>query len=84
MFEHPLTAINKITISVAEKLQNPDSTSGNPSYSYLVDLAWGDGSFFDLAITEWDPPPWESVDIWVDNDAQNAFGVCTYECTAAK
>lgn len=32
-----------------------------------VKLGWGADPYFDLRITPWAPPPWESADIWVDS-----------------
>jgi preprotein translocase subunit YajC len=80
--EHVITNSNKINIRVVEKLQNPDMSGGAPSFSYVIEVKWGEGSFYDLAITPWNPPPWESVDIWVDNNAQNDWNVYTYHDAA--
>ena len=77
-FVHPITGINSIQVEVIEKLANPDATGGAPSWSYLVEVSWGTGSFHDLFITPWRPPPWESVDIWVDNQAENGWDAYTY------
>jgi hypothetical protein len=39
-----------------------------------VKVDWGrQGTSFDLEIRDWRPPPWESVDIWVDNDLDNGW-----------
>ena len=76
--EHVITNMNRIKIKVLERLANPDMTAGAPSFSYKVEVTWGEGSFYDLAITPWPGPPYESVDIWVDNQAENGWGVYTY------
>lgn len=78
-YQHFITALNEINIIVVERLQNPDATAGNPSYSYVVDISWGEGSFYDAFIHEWAPPPWESEDIWVDSRAENDWDIYTYE-----
>ena len=78
-YEQVITNTNRITFEITDKLINPDNSSGRPSYSYLTEITWGQGSFYDLAITPWDPAPWESPDIWVDNRAENDWGVYTYE-----
>lgn len=78
-FEHIITNLNKIEVSIIDKIPNPDATSGAPSFSYHTRVRWGQGSFYDLAIREWNPPPWESVDIWLDNRAENDWDDYTYE-----
>jgi Ca2+-binding RTX toxin-like protein len=40
----------------------------------LVTVGWGADPFFDLKITPWTPPPWESPDIWIDSPS-NGIGV---------
>lgn len=41
-----------------------------------VKVDWGrQGTSFDLEIRDWEPPPWESKDIWVDNDLDNGWDV---------
>lgn len=77
-FEQVITNLNRIQVKVLERLSNPDATAGAPSFSYLVQVGWGEGSFYDLAVTPWAAPPYESPDIWVDNQAQNGWGVYTY------
>jgi hypothetical protein len=43
-------------------------------HTLKVKVDWGrQGTSFDLEIHEWKPPPWESVDIWVDNDLDNGW-----------
>jgi hypothetical protein len=76
--EHVITNMNRIKIKVLERLANPDMTAGTPSFSYKVEVTWGEGSFYDLSITPWPAPPYESVDIWIDNQAENGWGVYTY------
>ena len=78
-YEQVITNTNRITFEITDKLINPDNSSGRPSYSYLTEITWGQGSFYDLAITPWDPAPWESSDIWVDSRAENDWGVYTYK-----
>lgn len=78
-YQHFITTLNEINITVVDRLLNPDATAGNPSYSYVLDISWGEGSFYDAFIHEWEPPPWESEDIWVDSRAENDWGVYTYE-----
>jgi len=80
--EHPLTISNRVTLSVLEVLSNPDINAGPNSFSYLTEVKWGTGSFFDLALTPWGAPPWESVDIWVDNEVENDLGQYSYEDNA--
>lgn len=76
--EQVITNLNRIKVKVLDRLTNPDMTAGTPSFSYKVQVTWGEGSFYDLAITPWAAPPYESVDIWVDNQAENDWGVYTY------
>ncbi len=78
-YEHVITNANRVTVEVLEKLTNPDASAGSPSYSYHIRISWGQGSFYDLAIREWNPAPWESEDIWVDNRAENGWDVYTYD-----
>lgn len=78
-FEHIITNQNKIEVRILDKILNPDATGGAPTYSYHTRVTWGQGSFYDLAIREWNPPPWESEDIWLDNRAENDWDEYTYE-----
>ncbi len=77
-YDQTITNLNHITIRVLDRITNPDATAGAPSFSYLVQVTWGQGSFYDVAVTPWGAPPWESPDIWVDNQAQNGWGVYTH------
>jgi hypothetical protein len=60
----PVTAINNIKIMCKEII------GSNPAV-YKIETLWGPGSFFDLRINPWVPPPWESSDIWIDNQVDN-------------
>jgi len=78
-FSLPLTSANQIKVKILDKLTNPNSSGvGNASFTYKVQVDWGVGSFFDLAIRPWSAPPYESPDIWIDNRAQNDWDVYTY------
>ena len=68
-----LTATNRIRVRLEEVL------GANPP-CYRVTVQWGDvppatGKSLDLRITDWTAPPWETPDIWVDTDFENAWGV---------
>jgi hypothetical protein len=77
--EHIITNTNKIKVKILDRLANPDMTNGALSFSYKVEVTWGQGSFYDLAITPWPDPPYESVDIFIDNQAENGLGVFTHQ-----
>lgn len=77
-FDQVITNLNHVKIKIINRLTNPDVSAGAPSFSYLVEISWGEGSFYDLAVTPWEAPPYESSDIWVDNQAENGWGVYTY------
>lgn len=77
-FRRTITLLNGIDLQIIEVLANPDSMGGPNSSSYLVESVWGEGSFFDVSINKWSPPPWETSDIWVDNRAENNWDVYTY------
>jgi M6 family metalloprotease-like protein len=51
------------------------SVAGTQNMQVTVD--WGPDPFMDLRIEEWDPPPYESVDIWIDSPA-NGWNVYEY------
>lgn len=70
----PLEGASKIKVRCLEVIK------GNPSV-YRVAVSWGPGSFFDLRITPWNPPPYESPDIWVDSE-ENGWGVYTHSDAA--
>ena len=59
-------------ISVTSKLSLRclEVITGSPTV-YRLGIDWGPGSFFDLRIDPWQPPPWESRDIWVDTQVDN-------------
>lgn len=78
-FEHVITGLNRINVEVVDKILNPDASGGPQSFSYHIRITWGQGSFYDLAIREWNPRPWESEDIWIDNRAENDWDVYTYD-----
>jgi hypothetical protein len=42
---------------------------------YLVEVTWGQGPYFDYRISDWNPPPWESPDIWIDTRVDNDWDV---------
>lgn len=77
-FSHTLTLANSVQLNVLDVLDNIDSSGGVPAKSYLVEAVWGEGSFFDLDIRDWNPPPWESEDIWLDSRAENDWNVYTF------
>jgi M6 family metalloprotease-like protein len=51
-----------------------DVSGTNPNLT--VKIGWGADPYFDLRITPWSPPPWESPDIWIDSPVN---GWDTYE-----
>jgi hypothetical protein len=77
--QYPFSNENRVSVTVLEKLLNPDETTGPQSFSYLVGIEWGAGSFYDLAIRPWAPPPWETPDIWIDNTAENGWDSYAFE-----
>jgi hypothetical protein len=58
-FEHVITNLNRIQVRVVEALTNPAPASSNRSFSYLIEVRWGEGSFYDVAIRPWQPPPYD-------------------------
>ena len=61
-----ITPTNSIRVTLVEVV-------GFAPEVYLVELAWGQGSYFDFRIRDWSPPPWETPDIWVDTKVDNAW-----------
>jgi hypothetical protein len=64
---------NRIQVKVIEAL-------GTDPTVYRIQVTWGDippatGTSFDFRIRDWNPPPWESPDIWVDTKVDNDWGV---------
>ena len=67
---------NRIIVKVKEVL------GANPTV-YRVEVTWGDippatGTSFDYRIRDWNPPPWESPDIWVDTKVDNEWNEYTH------
>lgn len=62
------TATNTIRVTAVEIV-------GFGPQVYLVEVAWGQGPYFDFRIRDWNPPPWESPDIWIDTRVDNAWDV---------
>jgi M6 family metalloprotease-like protein len=48
------------------------------SANRVVTVGWGADPYYDLRITPWSPPPWESPDIWIDSPHN---GIGTFEFT---
>lgn len=59
-----ITPTNSIRVKVTEVI-------GSTPTTYKVRVTWGQGSYFDYRIRDWDPPPWESPDIWLDTRVDN-------------
>jgi hypothetical protein len=69
---HYVTPTNRIQVKLVEALGN------NPTV-YRMQVTWGEippatGTSFDFRIRDWNPPPWESPDIWVDTRVDNDWG----------
>jgi hypothetical protein len=67
-FGGPLSGGDQFTDSTYGQLEiAATAVAGTQDMQVTVD--WGPDPYMDLRIEEWDPPPWESVDIWVDSPA---------------
>ncbi len=70
-FTENVTAVSKLSVACTEVI-------GSDPAVYRVKVDWGPGSFFDLRIDPWQPPPWESRDIWVDTQVDNDWDEYTH------
>lgn len=75
-YDESLTPTSKLSIACNEVI------GSNPAV-YRVEVKWGPGSFFDLRIDPWSPPPWESRDIWVDTQVDNDWDEFSHSDPAA-
>jgi len=71
-----VTPTNKVRVRILEKL-------GSAPAVYLVRVTWGQGSYFDYRLRDWDPPPWESADIWIDTRVDNEWDEYTHSDASA-
>lgn len=64
--------VSKITVHCRDVVRKSPSV-------YLIDVEWGPGwGFYDLRIDPWQPPPWESPDIWIDTPVDNDWDVYSH------
>jgi hypothetical protein len=80
-WERYATATNRVRVRLVEVL-------GVAPPCYRVQVTCGDlppatGTKLNLRIRDWTPPPWETPDIWVDTEVDNAWGVYTHTDAAA-
>ena len=59
-------AYDGISVDIVGELSGPGALTN--SKSYLVDISREQKNFLDLAITPWTAPPWQTDDIWIENN----------------
>lgn len=59
-------AHSSIRVEIVDVVQNDPPV-------YHVRVTWGPAERFDYRIEPWDPPPWESPDIWIDTAFANGW-----------
>lgn len=86
--EEAIALCNMLANPLADAIWEPQQTFEAPSalgVSITVDTQEDDGSYRvtvtypevalpDVAITPWEAPPYQTVDIWIDSGCANAFG----------
>jgi hypothetical protein len=66
LFGGPVTTGNNFTDQSYGPLKI-EVTGTSPTLN--VKTTWGPDPYYDLVINPWNPPPWESKDIWIDSEA---------------
>lgn len=70
---------DELTVRIEETIVgNPTNDTFSDPTAYKLRIEWGPGddtggTEADLAIRPWDPPPYDSPDIWLDSDWENGW-----------
>ena len=65
--ELPMTypAYAGLNIDIVDEIPGPGAAADRPTY--IVEISREQSDFLDLAVTPWNAPPYESVDIWIEH-----------------